>query len=191
MQSASVQPASKGKIVRSRRVQTKHVRSENPPIAKNRTEPLTIHCEPGVKERLRELAAGAKNKKLATLSGITNALIKRALTLDPDKPYGPTLEPVVQGAIRTGFSRHDNRLAPLQARSTRDSAETRHLMANAVSLLLQILGKQEEVAPGAFERIIAETEKKGREALTRPDPWLLQIVHETYARRTGEGEGAR
>jgi hypothetical protein len=135
---------------------------------------------PILKQRLQALAAGQTDPKLTSVSGIAVALIQRGLLMEPDKPYGPSLEPVVQGAIHRGFSRHDNRLAPLQARDTRDSAEARHLLANAVSLLLQLLGKHEDVAPDAFERIIAETEKKGREALTKPDPWLLALMRETY-----------
>jgi len=49
-----------------------------------------------------------------------------------------------------------------------------------VGLLLQLLGKFEDVAPDAFEHIIAESAKKGREALTRPDPWLLELVQAAY-----------
>ena len=151
--------------------------------------PLTIHIEPGVKQRILELAAGAKDKRLASLSGMSTALIKRALTFEPDKPYGPSLEPVVKGAIDRGFARHDSRLAALQARDTRDSAETRHLLVNAVSLLLQLLGKHEAVDPDAFDRIIDETQKKGREALTTPDPLLLELVGETYLQhQAGKGE---
>ena len=49
-----------------------------------------------------------------------------------------------------------------------------------MGLLLQLLGKFEDVAPDAFEHIIAESAKKGREALTQPDPWLLQLVQTAY-----------
>ena len=181
MQQASSQPASGEKLSRPRQLRTKAKRAKKHSVGKNTTEPTTIHIHPILKQRLRDLAAGQTDPKLASVSGIAVALIQRGLLMEPDKPYGPTLEPVVQGAIHKGFSRHDNRLAPLQARSTRDSAEARHLLANAVSLLLQLLGKHEEIAPDAFERIIAETEKKGREALTKPDPWLLALVRGTYA----------
>ena len=144
---------------------------------------------PILKQQLRDLAAGQTDPRLASLSAVAVALIRRGLHAEPDKPYGPSLEPVVRGAISKGFSRHDNRLAPLQARDTRDSAETRHLVVNALSLLLHILGKFEDVDPGAFDRIIDETEKKGREALTNPDPLLLELVRETYLQRqTGEEE---
>ncbi|MBV9481642.1 MAG: hypothetical protein JO249_12945 [Acidobacteria bacterium] len=144
--------------------------------------PLTIHCEPGVKERLAALAAGATERKLTSLSGIGNALLKQAMSLDPDKPYGPTLEPVVQGAIDKGFSRRDNRLAPLQARDTRDSAQALHLQVQAISLLLQILGsvRRETIEPEAFDQIIAASERHGREALTTRDPYLLQLVREIF-----------
>jgi hypothetical protein len=192
MQQAATQPASMGKLSRPRGMRTKAKQGKKHFVGKTTTEPTTIHLQPILKQRLRDLAAGQKDPKLASISGIAVALIQRGLLMEPDKPYGPSLEPVVQGAIHKGFSRHDNRLAPLQARDTRDSAETRHLMANAVSLLLQLLGKHEAVAPDAFERIIAETEKKGREALTKPDPWWLElVVRAAYApQETGE-EGVR
>src|SRR5215212_8886839 len=181
MHVAVSQPASMGKLSRPPGMHKKAKQVKTGFDGKTTTEPTTIHMQPILKQRLRDLAAGQADPKLASVSGIAVALIQRGLLMEPDKPYGPTLEPVVQGAIHKGFSRHDNRLAPLQARSTRDSAEARHLLANAVSLLLQLLGKHEEIAPDAFERIIAETEKKGREALTKPDPWLLALVRGTYA----------
>jgi hypothetical protein len=64
-------------------------------------------------------------------------------------------------------------------------------VVNAVSLLLQLLAKHEAVDPGAFERILEETERKGREALTTPDPLLLELVGETYLKpQAGKGEPA-
>jgi hypothetical protein len=78
--------------------------------------------QPILKQQLRDIAAGQTDPKLASLSAVAVALIRRGLHAEPDKPYGPSLEPVVRGAISRGFSRHDSRLAPLQARDTRDSA---------------------------------------------------------------------
>jgi hypothetical protein len=172
-------------------VRKKSTHAQKLTAGKNRTEPTTIHMQPILKQQLRDIAAGQTDPRLASLSAVAVALIRRGLHAEPDKPYGPSLEPVVQGAISRGFSRHDSRLAPLQARDTRDSAETRHLVVNAVSLLLQLLGKHEAVDPGAFERILEETERKGREALTTPDPLLLELVGETYLKpRAGKGEPA-
>ena len=188
MHPASSQPASRKKLIRPRPLKTNRARSQKQLGTNGRTEPLTIHLEPGVKQRIRALAAGANDPKLTSLSGMATALIKRALTLEPDKPYGPSLEPVVRGAIDKGFVRHDNRLAPLQARDTRDSAQTLHLQVQAIALLLQVLDKLEPVAPGAFERIIAESEKRGREALTQPDPLLLALVRERHLHGDGKGE---
>jgi hypothetical protein len=164
------------------------LRSQKRHSDKRRTVKLTLWVEPGVKERLAALAAGKRDRKLATLSGLGTAFLKRGMATDPDKPYGPSLEPVVRGAIDKGFVRHDNRLAPLQARDTRDSAQTLHLQVQTIALLLQILDKLEPVAPGAFERIIAESEKRGREALTQPDPLLLALVRDRYLHSDGKGE---
>jgi hypothetical protein len=180
MRVAVIQPASPGKLSRPGKLRKKSKRTQKRPVGNNTTIPTTIHLQPRVRQQLLDLAAGQTDPKLTSLSGIAVALIKRGLFAEPDKPYGPSLEPVVQGAIRKGFFHHDNRLAPLQARDTRDSAEARHLMANAVSLLLQLLGKFEDVAPDAFEHIITESAKKGREALTKPDPWLLELVQAAY-----------
>jgi hypothetical protein len=155
-------------------------RSQKPHSDKRRTVKLTLWVEPGVKERLAVLAAGKRDRKLATLSSLGTAFLKRGMATDPDKPYGPSLEPVIRGAIDKGLIRHDNRLAPLQARDTRDSAQALHLQVQAIALLLQILDKLEAVEPGAFERIIAASEKRGREALTQPDPLLLALVRERY-----------
>ena len=180
MRPASSQPASERKSSRPRQLRKKSTHAQNVTDGKNRTEPTTIHLEPILKQQLRTLAAGQTDPKLTSLSGIAVALIRRGLHAEPDKPYGPSLEPVVRGAIDKGFLRHDNRLASLQARDTRDSAQTLHLQVQAIALLLQILDKLEAVEPGAFERIIAASEKRGREALMQPDPLLLALVRDRY-----------
>jgi hypothetical protein len=179
---ASAQPQTTKKTARSAHLLTKPVRSEISLSQEMKTEPLTIHCEPGVKKRLAARAAGATEKKLATLSGMGNALLKRGMSFDPDKPYGPSLEPVVEGAIHKGFSRRDNRLAPLQARDTRDSAQAVHLLVQVTALLLEILRtvRREPIDPNAFDRIIAASEKHGRDALTTRDPYLLELVREFF-----------
>jgi hypothetical protein len=116
MRVASIQPASAGKMSRPEKLRKKSKRIQKHTVGKNTTIPTTIHLHPGVRQQLLDLAAGQTDPKLASLSGIAVALIKRGLFAEPDKPYGPSLEPVVQGAIRKGFFHHDNRLAPLQAR---------------------------------------------------------------------------
>src|ERR687883_371085 len=141
MRPASSQPASERKSSRPRQLRKKSTHAQNVTDGKNRTEPTTIHLEPILKQQLRMLAAGQTDPKLTSLSGIAVALIRRGLHAEPDKPYGPSLEPVVRGAIDKGLFRHDNRLAPLQARDTRDSAQTLHLQVQAIALLLQILDK--------------------------------------------------
>jgi hypothetical protein len=161
-------------------------------VGKNRTEPTTIHLEPIVKQQLRMLATGQTDPKLTSLSGIAVALIKRGLFAEPDKPYGPSLEPVVQGAIDKGFTRHDNRLAALQARDTRDSAQTLYLLVQTVSLMLEVVSslRRETLEPDAFDRIIHASEQHARQALTHSDPYLLELVRKTYFQDGGTEEPA-
>jgi len=162
-------------------------RGKNPNEAKTKTIPLTVHVEPGVKQRLQHLAAGQKDAKLATLSGITNAMIRRGMVCEPDKPYGPSLEPVIQGALDKGFARHDNRLAALQARDTFAGIQALHLIVNTFNILLAGLNHFDPVAEGTFQRIVEESENKAREALTSRDPSFLELVKGTYLNpATGE-----
>src|SRR5919199_6259002 len=85
------------------KLRKKTKRTKKRQVGKNTTIPTTIHLHPGVRQHLLDLAAGQTDPKLTSLSGIAVALIKRGLFAEPDKPYGPSLEPVVQGAIRKGF----------------------------------------------------------------------------------------
>src|SRR5436309_2589580 len=96
-------------------------------VSEKPTVPTTIHMPPIMRRRLQERAAGAKDPKLASLSDITIAMVLRGLACEPDKPYGPSLEPVIEGSINKGFLRHDNRLASLQARDTYNSTQAVHL----------------------------------------------------------------
>jgi hypothetical protein len=93
-----------------------------------------------------------------------------------------TKRQTVQAAIDKGFTRHDNRLAALQARDTRDSAQTLYLLVQIVSLLLEVLGslRRETLEPDAFDRIIHASEQHARQALTHPDPYLLELVRNLY-----------
>ena len=189
MRPASGQAASKRKLSRPQTTNQKTKQTKNVIVGKNRTEPTTIHIEPILKHRLRELAAGQKDPKLASLSGIAVAQIRRGLLMDPEKPYGPSLEPVIRGSLDKGFARHDNRLAALQARDTYDGAQTRHLVTNCLSLLIAILDKQEMLTDeGLFQRILDQSEKKAREALTKRDPTFLEMVRGTHL-NPGGGEG--
>jgi hypothetical protein len=188
----SRQPASNKQVTRGARVRTKPVQTKTVIVEKSRTEPTTIHIEPILKQQLRTLAAGQTGPKLTSLSGIAVALIKRGLFAEPDKPYGPSLEPVVQGAIDKAFTRHDNRLAALQARDTRDSAQTLYLLVQIVSLLLEVVGslRRETVEPDAFDQIIHASEQHARQALIHPDPYLLELVKNLYFADGGKEEPA-
>jgi hypothetical protein len=192
MRPALGQPASERKSSRPRQLRKKSTHAQNVTDGKNRTEPTTIHLEPILKQQLRMLAAGQTDPKLTSLSGIAVALIKRGLFAEPDKPYGPSLEPVVQGAIDKGFTRHDNRLAALQARDTRDSAQTLYLLVQTVSLMLEVVSslRRETLEPDAFDRIIHASEQHARQALTHPDPYLLELVRNTYFQDGGKEEPA-
>ena len=148
---------------------------------KKRTLPTTIHIDPILKHQLLELAAGQKNRKLASVSAVAVALIRRGIAGDPDKPYGPSLEPVIQGSIAKGFTRHDNRLAALQARDTYDGPQTRHLVTNCLNFLIAILDKLDVLTDqGLFQRIIEQSENKAREALTKRDPTFLEMVRANH-----------
>src|SRR5919199_5541267 len=153
------------------KLRKKTKRTQKRPVGNNTTIPTTIHLQPRVRQQLLDLAAGQTDPKLVSLSGIAVALIKRGLFAEPDKPYGLSLEPVVQGAIDKGFTRHDNRLAALQARDTRDSAQTLYLLVQTVSLMLEVVSslRRETLEPDAFDRIIHASEQHARQALTHPD----------------------
>lgn len=110
--------------------------------------------------------------------------------MDPEKPYGPSLEPVIRGSLDKGFARHDNRLAALQARDTYDGAQTRHLVTNCLNFLIAILNKLEMLTDeGLFQRILEQSEQKAREALTRRDPTFLEMVRGTHLAPDAAKEG--
>jgi len=136
---------------------------------------------PIVRRRLLERIAGTKDPKLTSISGIANAMILRGLACEPDKPYGPSLEPVIDGSIGRNFLRHDNRLASLQARDTYDGTQAVHLLTNVLNLNLAILAKLgEDVSPDTFKTIVEESERKAIEVLTTGDPRFLEMVRDTH-----------
>ena len=190
MHAASTQAASEGKLSRPQTTNKKAQQEQFLIVANNKTLPTTIHMHPILKNQLRELAAGQKDPKLASLSAIANALIRRGLHSDPDKPYGPSLEPVIEGSIAKGFTRHDNRLAALQARDTYDGAQTRHLVTNCLNFVIAILNKLEPLTDqGLFNRIIEQSEDKALEALTNRDPTFLEMVRGAHLAPGSAKEG--
>ena len=181
MHAASTQAASEGKLSRPQTANKKEQQELLVIDGKMKTLPTTIHIDPILKHQLLELAAGQKERKLASVSAVAVALIRRGIAGDPDKPYGPSLEPVIEGSIAKGFTRHDNRFAALQARDTYDGAQTRHLVTNCLNLVIAILNKLEPLTDqGLFNRIIEQSEKKGLEALTKRDPTFLEMVRTTH-----------
>jgi hypothetical protein len=191
MHAASGQPASDEKLSRSTPMNRKEEHVQLLIAHKKRTVPTTIHIDPILKHRLRELASGQKDSKLASLSGIALAMIRRGMLMDPEKPYGPSLEPVIRGSIDKGFIRHDNRLASLQARDTYEGTQTRHIVTNCLSVLIAILDKLEVLTDeGLFQRILDESERKAREALTKRDPTFLEMVRGTYLNQSAGEEGS-
>ncbi|HYX48639.1 MAG TPA: hypothetical protein VE843_02775, partial [Ktedonobacteraceae bacterium] len=104
MHAASPQAASEGKLSRPQTANKKEQQELLVIDGKMKTLPTTIHIDPILKHQLLELAAGQKERKLASVSAVAVALIRRGLAGDPDKPYGPSLEPVIQGSIAKGFT---------------------------------------------------------------------------------------
>src|SRR5690349_2603823 len=181
MRASAGQPASGEKLLRPRQGREEKPRTQKANAQEKPTIPTTVHMPPIVRHRLLEQAAGAQDPKLASISGMANAMILRGLACEPDKPYGPSLEPVIEGSINKGFLRHDNRLASLQARDTYNSTQAVHLLTNALNLILAIFAKQgESVAPDTFKTIVEESERKAIEALTIRDPRFLEMVKETH-----------
>jgi hypothetical protein len=190
MHAASGQAASDEKLSRSTPMNRKEEHVQLLIAHKKRTEPTTIHIDPILKHRLRELASGQKDSKLASLSGIALAMIRRGMLMDPEKPYGPSLEPVIRGSLDKGFARHDNRLAALQARDTYDGAQTRHLVTNCLNFLIAILNKLEMLTDeGLFQRILEQSEQKAREALTKRDPTFLEMIRGSHLAPDAAKEG--
>jgi hypothetical protein len=191
MRASANQPASEEKLSRPRQRRDKKARTQKGNVSEKPTVPTTIHMPPIVRQRLMARAAGAKDPKLASISGMANAMILRGLACEPDKPYGPSLEPVIQGSINKGFLRHDNRLASLQARDTYNSTQAVHLLTNALNLILAIFEKQgERVSPNTFKKIVEESERKAIEALTIRDPRFLEMVRDTHLTPGGREEDA-
>src|SRR4051794_5860425 len=114
MQQTTTQPASTGKLSRPRGMRTKAQQGKKRSVGKHTTEPTTIHLQPIVKQRLRDRAEGKKAPKRASVWGFAVPLTRGVLLREPNKPYGPPRDRGVGGATQRGFSRHDNRLAPLQ-----------------------------------------------------------------------------
>ncbi|HYX48228.1 MAG TPA: hypothetical protein VE843_00675 [Ktedonobacteraceae bacterium] len=190
MHAASTQAASEGKLSRPQTTNKKAQQEQFVLDGKKRTLPTTIHMDPILKHQLLELAAGQKERKLASVSAVAVALIRRGISGNPDKPYGPSLEPVIQGSIAKGFTRHDNRLAALQARDTYDGAQTRHLVTNCLNFVIAILNKLEPLTDqGLFKRIIDQSEDKAREALTNRDPIFLEMVRGAHLAPGSAKEG--
>jgi hypothetical protein len=190
MRAGAIWPASGEKLSRPRPRREEKAPTQKGNVSEKPTVPTTIHMPPIMRRRLQERAAGAKDPKLASLSGITIAMVLRGLACEPDKPYGPSLEPVIEGSINKGFLRHDNRLASLQARDTYNSTQAVHLITNALNLILAILEKLgERVSPNSFQAIVQESERKAIEALTTRDPKFLEMVRNTHLSPTGGEEG--
>jgi hypothetical protein len=181
MRASAGQPASGEKLSRPRLGREEKPRTQKANAQEKSTIPTTIHMPPIVRRRLLERIAGTKDPKLTSISGIANAMILRGLACEPDKPYGPSLEPVIDGSIGRNFLRHDNRLASLQARDTYDGTQAVHLLTNVLNLTLAILGKLgEDVSPDTFKTIVEASERKAIEVLTTRDPRFLEMVRNTH-----------
>jgi hypothetical protein len=171
---ASMQPASRQSFMRSHEKDRDVVRSKKRPVPKRRTVVLTLHVEPIVKDKIRELAREGE----ISMSGAALAFLKRGMQQDFDLQYGAMLVPVIEAAI----NRPIKFLISLLVRAVYFGAQNRGLQTNTLHLLL---AEEQDT----LQAIVSASQEQAAQAVRNLSAPIAALMNEILKQQGSEKEG--
>jgi hypothetical protein len=162
---ASPQPGTGKKTLRSQPMSSSTPRSQNTP--KRRTTQLILWVKPLVKAEIQRRA----EREGLSLSATGAAFLEQALQQHIDLQYGALLQPIIEQAIRQQMRSYSTRIAVLLVRSLFASEQTRSLATN-------ILGRQPGVSQPVLEEILNGSSQTAKRNITRITPQLADLLKE-------------
>ncbi len=180
---ATAQPAPSPEASRSHHGIVHSHRIQNQSTQQERTEPLTLHVRPIVKDRLKLIARreGLKTpgKKPLSISEVGGLYLDRGLQQHIDMQYGALLEPVIVRAVNQAVLPLRLQLRWLLVRVAFDANQTRSLVTN-------IFSRQPGISADARKNILIETAKAAKDNIFGKSPQLAELVRELDSRLVGE-----
>jgi hypothetical protein len=164
---ATDQPAPRGRVTRSQKLNNDTPRSKNKSTPKRKTIHLTLWVKPIVKTELKRLA----EQEGLSVSSVGAAFLEQAMQSKLDLQYGALLQPVIREVIAKQMRSMSARLAFLLVRVAFASEQTRSLATN-------ILGRQQGVTPSVLNEILDGSSKAAKGKITHRTPQLEELIAE-------------
>ena len=160
--------------VRPQQGSTDTHRVQNQTDIRDRTEPLTLHVKPIVKDRLRQIAReeGLKNphQEPLSMSKVGGGYLERGLQEDMDMHYGALLEPVIRQILQKEMQEFRNQLRWLLVRIAYDANQTRSLVTN-------IFYRQPGLSKEARNNILVETSRAAKTNIFGKSPQMAELLN--------------
>ena len=162
---ATPQPGSLPKDMRSRQLQTNSFRSQKRPTPKRKTVQLVLWVKPVVKAELQRIAEAEG----LSVSSTGAAFLEKALQQNLHSQHTMLLDTVIEKAIGKHMRSYSNRLAVLLVRSlvTTDVV---------LSIVTNILGRHPGMTQKDLAKILTASDNKARANITRITPQLKTFI---------------
>jgi len=164
---ATPQPASPQKDLRSRQLHTSFPRSQKRHTPKRKTVQLVLWVKPVVKAELERIAEGEG----LSVSSTGAAFLENALQQNLHNQHTALLDTVIEKAIGKHMRSYSSRIAVLLVRSLFASEQTRAIVTN-------ILHRQPGVTQPIIENILNGSSNTAKGNITRVTPQLKTIIQE-------------
>ncbi len=164
---ASPQPASARKDMRSRLLHTPFPRLQKRTSPKRKTVQLALWVRPVVKAELQRIA----EQENLSVSSAGAAFLENALQQNLHSQHTALLDPIIEKAISKHMRSYSTRIAMLLVRNAYASEQTRSLVTN-------ILSRQPGVDARMLETILDGSSKAAKRNITHKTPQLREIIEE-------------
>lgn len=162
---ATPQPASPPKPLRSHPLQIKPPRTQKRPIPTRKTVQLVLWVKPVVKAELARIAEAEK----LSVSATGAAFLEKAIQTDIHTQHGALFDTIIDKAIGRHMRAYSNRLAVLLVRSVFATEQIRSIVTN-------ILSRQHGMTQNELATIITASDKKARGNITHITPQLQTFI---------------
>lgn len=162
---ATPQPASPPKALRSHHMQTKSSRTQKRPIPTRKTVQLVLWVKPVVKAELARIAEAER----LSVSATGAAFLEKAIQTDIHTQHGALFDTIIDKAIGKHMRAYSNRLAVLLVRSVFASEQIRSIVTN-------ILSRQNGMTQKELATILTASENKAKGNIARVTPQLKALI---------------
>lgn len=167
---ATPQPASLKKDMRSPLLDTRLARSQKHPDPKRKTVQLALWVQPGVKSELQRIA----QIEGISLSATGAALLEQAIRQNIHGQYSALLQPMIEQTVRRELRSFGNRLVFFLMRIAYASEQSRILITNILDRIL----RREGVTTETFTNLVDKSNKLARRNIIHKSPQLQSLLEE-------------